>query len=673
MAKYYTSVETIGAIDGVEEPIQVRNVTITNVDNGVWNGLFIEAKNFAIANGHLASEANETYVWNGLASDWTDGVDDEVEQVVFTNNGTIGTQDNTVNMAVTLKAFIPSESDLNINITLVESTVHPIYSASHPFVTSVIWDTIGDGDALHTVTTSTTHTETILTPTSADYSGTILTDDSSTVVLLTFAAIDYYYYDFNGPNPQPSGILGQSGLYSAQIEDQGYNDQNLLTSFKVRLEFNWNSFGEESSALQTMYADNYDTGGMWGSGLNISPLRLQPVPVAIVGDRIHSVSYPPSLASSQGEIPIRVFGSANAPYKLSIEKKTSTTSIVTASSNGYYNFDTRAFQTAVTSLDSTCDAKGVNVNYVLLPDASSDTRYDITVSGVVAGSTTVLNSNVPQKAGDAIITKYGVDTITIKPITYTSSNFGTLPANITVSKEKPIPGQSLSSGTPTSVVAKGGTGGSSSTRLVLNEKPRGIFAGMVVTGSGVAHNSTVSAISKNIVTLSGASTIANNTDIRFTTDTANLKPFTFTVVPNSNTLNVNTSADLSGSIGGLTSVKTQINGTATKTITHTVDSTKGIVPGMVVTGDEVKVDAGTDLTVASVTSGTVLVLSEIQTFVDNARLKFSGGNVNADTNLHSVQANKVGDNIVITGYVVSSNLKATADVRVYIDDIITVS
>jgi len=673
MAKYYTSVETIGAIDGVEEPIQVRNVTITNVDNGVWNGLFIEAKNFAIANGNLASSANETYLWNALGSTWT--ADTEVEQVVFTNNGTIGTQDNTVNMAVTLKAFTPSESDLNINITLVESTDHPIYSASHPFVTSVTWDTIGDGDALHTVTTSTTHTETTLTPTSATYSGTILTDESSTVVLLTFAAIDDYYYDLEGPHVQPSDILGQIGLYTAQIEDQGYNDQNLLTSFKVRLEFNWTGFGESESGqqLQDMYTDNYNSGGMWDSGLSITPLSLTPVPVAIVGDRIHSVSYPPSLTSSQGEIPVRVFGSANAPYKLSIEKKTSTTSTVTAASNGYYNFDTRAFQTAVTSLDSACDAKGVNINHVLLPDVSSNTRYDITVSGVVAGSTTVLNSKVPQKAGDAIITKYGVDTITIKPITYTAGNFGTLPANIAVSKEKPIPGQSSSSASPTSVIVKGGTGGSSSTRLILNTKPSGIFAGMVVTGSGVAHGSTVSAISKNIVTLSGVSTIANNTDIRFTTDTANLKPFTFTVLPNSNTLNVNTSADLNGSIGGLTGVKTQINGTAVKTITHTVDSTKGIVPGMVVTGDEVKVDTGTDLTVVSVTSGTVLVLSEIQSFVDNARLKFSGGNVNADTNLHSVQANKVGSNIVITGYIVSSNLKATADVRVYIDDIITVS
>ena len=673
MAKYYTSVETIGAIDGVGEPIQVRNVTITNVDNGVWNGLFIEAKNFAIANGNLASDENGAYVWNASGSPWT--ADTEVEQIVFTNNGTVGTQDNTVNMAVTLKAFTPSESDLNINITLVESTTDPIYSASHPFIIPVIWDTIGDGDALHTVTTSTTHTETTLTPTSATYSGTVLTDDSSTVVLLTFAAIDNYYYNFDGPHVQPSSILGQSGLYSAQIEDQGYNDQNLLTSFKVRLEFNWNSFGEYSSDLQDMYADNYNAGGMWDSQLNISPLVLQPVPVAIVGDRIHSVSYPPSLTSSQGEIPVRVFGSANAPYKLFVEKKTSTTSTVTAASNGYYNFDTRAFQTAVTSLSSTCDAKGANVNYVLLPDVSSDTRYDITVSGVVDGSTTVLNSKVPQKAGDAIITKYGVDTITVKPITYIDPTpYGALPANITISKEKPIPGKSSGSANLTSVIAKGGTGGASSKRLVMNETASGIFSGMVVTGSGVAHNSTVTAVSKNIVTLSVLSTIVNNTDIRFTENTVNLKPFTFTVVPTGgNVLNVTATANKRGCIGGLTSVKTRINGADKYTATYTVDSTKGIVPGMVVTGTEVKVDAGTDLTVGDVTSAAVLVFSETQTFNDDASLVFSGGNVVADTSLHSIQVNKVDPNIVITGYIVSSNISATADVRVYIDDLITVT
>ena len=608
-------------------------------------------------------------MWNDSTSLWT--ADGKIEQVVFTNNGTIGTQDNTVNMAVTLDAFTPLSNDLNIDITLVESDAHPITVASHPFEIPIIWGTVNASDnALHTVTTTTAYNETALTETGATYSGTILTDSAVTVAEVTFATIGENYYQ-QDPLATAGGVMGLLGLYSAQVEDEVYNADSLLIGFKLRVEFNWDGLDEDG---QEMYTYNY-TQFTESNTTTIQPIFIIPIPVLLTGDRIHSVSYSPSVTSSQGETAIRVFGSANAPYKISVEKKTSTTSSVTASSDGYYNFDTRSFQTAVTSLDSSCNAKGTNTNYVLLPDVTSDTRYDVVISGVVAGSTTVLNSSVPQKAGDATITKYGVDTITIKPITYTSPTpYGTLPANIAISKQKPIPGQSSGSASPASVIVKGGTGGSSSTRLILDETTSSVFAGMVVTGSGVAHGSTVTTVSKNVVTLSTASTIANNTDIRFTKNTANLKPFTFTVVPTGgNTLNVNTAASLSGSIGGLTGVKTQINGTAAKTITHTVDSTKGIVPGMIITGDEVKVGAGTNLTVASVTSTTVLVISEIQSFVDNAHLKFSGGNVNANTDLHSIQANKVGSNIVITGYMASSDLKATADVRVYIDDLITVS
>jgi len=672
MANYYideaSSQLTIGAISGVEEPAgQVRNIVLTNVNpnNNSWNGLTIQAKNFKIKDGNLvAPVSNETYIWNNSGSVWD--ADDKINQVVFTNLGTIGTQDNKVNMAITFNAFTPTDN-VNVNINLEESELDPIVPASHEFSLPISW-TSNDN---HTVTTSSDYTKTVDSATKHTFSGTVLSHGPVVVAAVTFVADSLYYYNENHIYTAFQGTYSYAGLYSAEIVDLVHTDFNL-TGFTVRYEFNWSAFVDVMGDAADLYTDNILVFGPPDSDITHT---IHEIPSASTENRIHSVSYPPSLTSSQGEIPIRVFGSANAPYKLSIEKKASTTSIVTASSNGYYNFDTRAFQTAVTSLSSTCDAKGTNVNYVLLPDVSSDTRYDITVSGVVAGSTTVLNSNVPQKAGDAIITKYGIDTITVKPITYIDPTpYGTLPANIAISKEKPIPGKSSGSANLTSVIAKGGTGGASSKRLVMNETASGIFSGMVVTGSGVAHNSTVTAVSKNIVTLSVLSTIVNNTDIRFTENTVNLKPFTFTVVPTGGSvLNVTATANKRGCIGGLTSVKTRINGADKSTATYTVDSTKGIVPGMVVTGTEVKVDAGTDLTVGGVTSATVLVFSETQTFNDNASLVFSGGNVVADTSLHSIQVNKVDPNIVITGYIVSSNISATADVRVYIDDLITVT
>jgi len=581
-------------------------------------------------------------------------------------------------MAVTLKAFIASESDLNINITLVESE-DGITSASHPFLTSFAWGANDPTeDALHTVTTSTAYTEADLTSTGATYSGTILTDESATVVVASFVASDEHYYT-QLPNVTASGLLGAFGAMSGQIEGEVYQD-NRLIRFDVRMEFNWNALGntDQGLAIQDVYLDDYDSGGNWASGIVVQPIFIAPVPVAIVGDRIHSVSYPPSLTSSQGEIPIRVFGSANAPYKLSIEKKTSTTSTVTAASNGYYNFDTRAFQTAVTSLSSTCDAKGVNVNYVLLPDASSDTRYDVTVSGVVAGSATTLNSNVPQKAGDATIIKNGVNTITIKPVTYHAARYHTDVANgilnLSVSKSAIAAGSGPGRAKPTSVIFKGGTGGSLSTRLVLEDNPSGVFAGMVITGSGIKHNTTVSAISKNVVTLSQSCTVAAATDIKFTTNTANLFPFSFLIARNgaSDVISITSGADLKGAVGGLTSVKTNITSLSTKSTSQAVANTRGIVSGMTITGTEVKTVAGEKLTVATAPSSlTAIIFSGTQSFSDGASLRFSGGNASADVSLHSIQANMSGTSVFITGYLEVNEIKATADVAIYIDDIIS--
>ena len=69
---------------------------------------------------------------------------------------------------------------------------------------------------------------------------------------------------------------------------------------------------------------------------------------------------------------------------------------------------------------------------VLFPAVSARTRYDVIAT--TRDPETELASGVPTDIGDATIIQTGVNTLTIKPITYNSSNFGTLPANITVSK-----------------------------------------------------------------------------------------------------------------------------------------------------------------------------------------------------------------------------------------------
>ncbi len=673
MANYYideaSSQLTIGAISGVEEPAgQVRNIVLTNVNpnDNSWNGLTIQAKNFKIKNGHLVVPvSNETYIWNDSTSIWD--ADDKINQVVFTNLGAIGTQDNKVNMAITFNAFTPTDS-VSVNINLEESD-DPITQASHEFSFPISWTSNNN----HTVTTSSDYTKTVDSATEHTFSGNVLSNIATVIATVNFDADPNYYYDENNIHAQVDGVLGLY-LYSHEIVEQVYTD-SLLTGFTVRYEFNWNTLASTNSDWADVYTGNINAFGPLDSEITYT---IHQEAVASTENRIHSVSYPPSLTSSQGEIPIRVFGSANAPYKLSIEKKTSTTSTVTAASNGYYNFDTRAFQTAVTSLSSTCDAKGVNVNYVLLPDASSDTRYDITVSGVVAGSTTVLNSNVPQKAGDATIIKNGVNTITIKPVTYNPARYHTDVANgilnLSVSKSSIAAGSGPGRAKPTSVIFKGGTGGSVSTRLVLEDNPSGVFAGMVITGSGIKHGTTVTAISKNVVTLSQSCTVAAATDIKFTTNTANLFPFSFLIARNgaSDVISITSGADLKGAVGGLTSVKTNITSPSTKSTSQAVANTRGIVSGMTITGTEVKTVAGEKLTVnAAPTSLTAITFSGTQSFSNGASLRFSGGNASADVSLHSIQANMSGTSVWITGYLEINEIKATADVAIYIDDIIS--
>ena len=196
---------------------------------------------------------------------------------------------------------------------------------------------------------------------------------------------------------------------------------------------------------------------------------------------------------------------------------------------------------------------------------------------------------------------------------------------------------------------------------------------MLVVGTGIAHATTVVKIINSIVTLSGANTVANNTSITIQ-DIQSLTAFSFTILPNSNTLNVNTSASLEDSLGGLQSYKTTVATTQAKHATHTLTATQGIVPGMRVTGDQVATDGEVSLLVSSVTNAATIVFDQIQSFISGAKLNFENSNARtSNVTLASIQANKVGSNIVISGYLRTTSVNETAQIRIYIDPLITVS
>lgn len=399
--------------------------------------------------------------------------------------------------------------------------------------------------------------------------------------------------------------------------------------------------------------------------------------------QIAKCEYPPTVPHTGGSKTLKVFGNAGTPYSISVQKKASTTSGITASSNGYYNFKTRTFQTAETSATAIIKPSGFTSHEVLFPTSTSQVRYDVTLSGLVNGVHSTLDASIPTAAGQAVMKQFGTKTLTIKPITYVPGNFGTMPADITITKRVRFRGDGYTAAPIKEVKTTGGNGGVSSTRIKLNnvKASLNIHSGMYAIGYGVAHLATVVSSNKDEIILSLASAVADGTDLTFISDNGSVSPFKFIVVENAgeDALSVTGPGASKGvenilraRVGGLDRVSATING-ATTSATHTLDTTKGIVPGMVVTGEEVSVHAGRILKVESITNGTVIVLNQSQTFTDNASLEFNNKNTTSPTKVHSVQVNAVGEPaaIHITGYVQSDSIAQEAEVRILLDDIIT--
>ena len=399
--------------------------------------------------------------------------------------------------------------------------------------------------------------------------------------------------------------------------------------------------------------------------------------------QITKCEYPPTVPHTGGSKTLKVFGNPGTPYSISVQKKASTTSDITAGSNGYYNFKTRTFQTAETSAITIVKPSGFTSHEVLFPTSTSQVRYDVTLSGLVDGVHSTLDASVPTAAGQAKIRQFGTKTLTIKPITYVPGNFGSMPANIEITKRVRFRGDGYTAAPIKEVKTTGGNGGVSSTRIKLDnvKDSLNIHAGMYAIGYGVAHLATVISSNKDEIILSLASAVADGTDLTFISDNGSVSPFKFIVVQNAgeDALSVTGPGASKGvedilrtRVGGLDRVSATING-GTTSATHTLDTTKGIVPGMVVTGEEVSVHAGRILKVESITNGTVIVLNQIQTFTDNAVLEFNNKNTTSPTKVHSVQVNEVGSPaaIHITGYVQSDSIAQDAEVRILLDDIIT--
>ena len=687
MAKWTTSSNTFVTTAGSTTAEQGITLTLSPVA-----GYSIEAKNFKIGggietNGSQAA-ASGTNIWEAtdFVGQWN--ADSNITKVIFTNVlSTLG-PGNTVLATMTVAPFTPS-AEVTLSIGIDERTDNPINATGEgprDVCLKARWNysanqTVTIAGLASTVSSEVLDTGSVSGETVERISGTVPNGTTTAIATIKFEAAENYRFNVSGS--WPGAFVFPGTFYPVAFFENAY-------SFTMRDIETAAGSGNLVGATYTIYYtppvdldDSEDALGLavcaLAHELDLTSLIIAPIPSAPPeSGSVYNITHEPDVGHDGGRKLIKVFGTVGAKYNISVQKKTSTTSIVTAGTNGYYNFKTGNFQTAKTSFIGTIGSKKVTSHPVNFPRVTSRTRYDITISGLVEGVTSVVGQRVPTLPGEAIILQHGVNVLTIKPVTYSDpANFGSMPSDVTITKRQRFMSDGYTDTLLGKVRAKGGTGGTSSTRLALStlKAHSRVTPGMIVTGAGIAHGITVKAINGHIVTLSAVSTVAASTDISFINNNGVIVPFSFTITPNpsGHALTVNASAVLEDNFGGLSAVKAQINGTAVGTLTHTLDDTRGIVAGMLVTGSEVFVAAGTNLTVAEVLSAKEILLSETQSFVDDTILTFSGGNAASKTKIYSIQAIKVGSNIVITGYVDSTGLEATAEAIIYIDGIITVT
>jgi hypothetical protein len=640
------------------------DLTISNIVDGSYSGYDLHADRFRI--GGATESPDNT---------WTGGnVDTGISKVVFSNNGTAGDPANTVNAKVYLTdAYEPSAVDKTLYIDIDETSTkldferpREIYlnskfaynSGQSVVVTDLPGSRAGMGAASLTetvkdngVSSGTTHYA---------FSGTVDEGKSTLVAELTFTATGARFYKYE-PSASFENLKEFEGDYFTEIAST--RSSGSISSFVVKVFYSPNTrtavSDEEVSKL--------------GHLLNINYV-LQDKTTAVT-NTIYGVNYITEMPRVGGDFIISVLGTVGAEYTIGLEQKSALDSNITAS---HHNFSTMAFGAAQDKVSGTIESNGISRHSAVLPLVTADTRYDIVIEG--AGSPTAsLGSNVKTLPEANTITQYGSRTLTISPVEYSSgtSSYGTLPSNITIQRPFKNEGHKYSSSKHKKFTADGGTGGVSSARLILNKPDPRIVGGMIVTGAGVTHGTTVVDNIMGVITLSVASTIAANTTLGFSENNSAYAPFTFTILPNSNTLNVTAGApgNLKAPIGGLKDIKISTNAAVSEATGMRLDDTKGLSVGMSVSGDGIRLNAdGTDPTIESITNGTDIVVSQTQNGFDTATsLTFSAAPVASSTSVDFIQANKVGSNIVIQGYVKVGDIAANITLPLDLDSIITAS
>jgi len=689
-AKWTVSENTLATRAGTNTGGAVIPLTITNIVNGVYTGHNLAASNFKIGG---ASGPVTTINGSVVGYQWTGGqVDSPISKVIFTDNGISFDPANTVTATIYINDTAITESNKNKTIYLDIDEISTTVSDRRRSVCINSKYLLHNG---HTVTVQ--DVDDIVESTlnanifggffTNKHQGSVDENTSTKIIDLRFNATNtngtgHFYLGiprvvFNNVTPHYNNAY-TSQIGNLQYHTTGTNTQ-VLVGFDVRVYYTPPITGIAAVDIDDMCRHEHEVVIKYKLRTQTSG-EVRDHALVTSGGSIRRVNVIKTAPAKGVAKRIEVVGTPGAQYTMQFTKMQSIDSNSIASSNGYYNFSDTTFQTSSSTVTSTIGSNGKDIKYALLPFTETDASYCVVLT---SANSSVIKSSAPSSLGDIRITQRGTKKITLTPSTSTASNYGTLPSDkvfntVHASEQRTRHYDTEYTCTATgSTQVRGQSKGVSTTRLVLNNanKIQKIKKGMFVLGNGVSNGVTVSNISKQrkTITLSTACQVPDNTELIFFKG-SDLKAFSFTITPGEGKiLNVTDGGSISRSLnkppGVLSSQTKTIASNVVDSATVVLNDIDGLAVGLTVTGEGI---SGSPVISSANESNNSITLSQAQDGLSqNTVLTFTGGL--GDAYIKHEKVEKIGSNIVISGYFVLGSLEDNVSVNLNIDNLITVT
>ena len=444
----------------------------------------------------------------------------------------------------------------------------------------------------------------------------------------------------------PSSTLAESG-FSHFLDNASFDEQNMSTGYfstyntaqsltqnflfqdgfcylkYMRIRYNPQDEGDANSPFLNVYPD---PANMCDLGhrivLDVSVSSVTEPEGIIVSD----VQYDNEISHVGGSRSITVIGSPGAEYELNLQKMTDLDSNVVASTSGYYRFTgVTGFQdTNPYNNNFTIPSSGRRIHYYNVPSRTTDCRYDVFLRAL---NTTTLRSNVPSAVGDRSTIQRGIVTASLVPrsesntANYEDLTTDAMKINIVRSK---INQEASSRRRFTTAIAAAAV--SNSTRLTI-ERPNplletGMYVMLRFGGSGIAHETTISSINGNIITLSANATITSGDELYFERKNPCIVPFAKTVNAASGAITIGLKTGTAllphQTITNLASgFDVVTGGVVTNSADIVLRSTNKIVVGQAITGENIIGLTGQTHTIIKSVSGKTITVDAPQVSIPN--------------------------------------------------------